>query len=86
VGDLHAQLGDWRRHNDRLTKAFESAYRQARESGEIAECVAPRAAAVETMMFFSGLVRLWLLDDRRDGLRKHAKAAIKTHLRGRATR
>lgn len=86
VGDLHMQLADWRRNNDRLAKAFESAYRQARESGEIAECVAPRAAAVETMMFFSGLVRLWLLDDREDGLRKQAKAAIRTHLRCRAAR
>jgi TetR/AcrR family acrAB operon transcriptional repressor len=86
VGDLHEQLDGWRRNNDRLTKAFESAYRQARDSGEIADCVAPRAAAVETMMFFSGLVRLWLLDDRAAGLRKQARAAIRTHMRCRATR
>jgi TetR/AcrR family acrAB operon transcriptional repressor len=86
VGDLHAQLTGWRHNNDRLTKAFESAYRQARDADEIAECVTPRAAAVETMMFFSGLVRLWLLDDRAHGLRKQAKAAIRTHVRCRAAR
>jgi TetR/AcrR family acrAB operon transcriptional repressor len=84
VGDLHEQLSGWRRNNERLMKAFESAYRQAREAGETSECVVPRAAAVETLMFFSGLVRLWLLDDRPDGARKHAKAAIRTHVRCRA--
>lgn len=86
VGDLQDQLTTWRRNNDRLMKAFESAYRQARDAGEIAPCVAPRAAAVETIMFFAGLMRLWLLDDRRDGVRSDAKAAIRNHLRCRAAR
>jgi len=86
VGDLHDQLATWRRNNDRLIKAFESAYRQAREAGETAQCVMPRAAAVETIMFFSGLVRLWLLDDRKDGIRKDAKGAIRMHVRSRAAR
>lgn len=86
VGDLQEQLATWRRNNDRLVKAFESAYRQARERGETAACVQPRAAAIETLMFFSGLVRLWLLDDRREGLRKDAKAAVRTHVRCRAAR
>lgn len=86
VGDLHEQLTTWRRNNERLIKAFEGAYRQARESGETAPCVVPRAAAVETSMFFSGLVRLWLLDDRADGLRKDAKSAIRMHVRSRAAR
>jgi TetR/AcrR family acrAB operon transcriptional repressor len=86
VGDLHDQLGTWRRNNDRLIKAFEGAYRQARDGGETQPGVSPRAAAVETIMFFSGLVRLWLLDDRRDGLRHDAKAAIRSHVRCRAAR
>jgi TetR/AcrR family acrAB operon transcriptional repressor len=86
VGDLHEQLMGWRRNNERLTKAFESAYRQAREAGETAPCVMPRAAAVETMMFFSGMVRLWLLDEDDGGLRRSAKAAIRTHVRCRAVR
>jgi TetR/AcrR family transcriptional regulator, acrAB operon repressor len=86
VGELHEQLTAWRRNNDRLMKAFESAYRQARNSGELGSGIVPRAAAVETMMFFSGLVRLWLLDDRADGLRRNAKAAIRTHVRCRAAR
>jgi TetR/AcrR family acrAB operon transcriptional repressor len=86
VGDLHEQLVTWRRNNARLTKAFESAYRQAREAGETAPCVMPRAAAVETMMFFSGMVRLWLLDEGDEALRRSAKAAIRTHVRCRAVR
>jgi TetR/AcrR family acrAB operon transcriptional repressor len=86
VGDLHDQLTTWRRNNDRLIKAFEGAYKQARDAGETSPCVAPRAAAVETIMFFSGLVRLWLLDDRKEGLRHDAKAAIRNHVRCRAAR
>jgi len=86
VGDMHEQLVAWRRNNDRLMKAFEGAYRQARASGELASGIVPRAAAVETMMFFSGLVRLWLLDAGGEGVRKSAKAAIRTHVRCRAAR
>ena len=86
VGDLHEQLGTWRRNNERLIKAFESAYRQARDADETIACLAPRAAAVETIMFFSGLVRLWLLDESAEGLRRDAKAAVKHHVRCRAKR
>ena len=86
VGDLHEQLTSWRRNNDRLIKAFEGAYRKARDAGETAGCISPRAAAVETIMFFSGLVRLWLLDDRREGLRQDAKAAVRNHVRSRGAR
>lgn len=83
VGELNAELAHWRRNNDRLVKAFETAYRHARRAGELAACVQPRAAAAETMMFMAGLVRLWLLDDRPQGLRTKARAAIRTHVRAR---
>lgn len=86
VGELEAELPQWRRNNDRLVKAFETAYRQARQAGELAGCVVPRVAAVETMMFLAGTLRLWMLDDRREGLRKDAKAAIRSHVRCRAAR
>jgi TetR/AcrR family transcriptional regulator, acrAB operon repressor len=83
VGELQAELDGWRRNNDRLVKAFETAYRHARRSGELAQCVQPRVAAVETLMFLSGIVRLWLLDDRPAGLRARARAAIRMHVRAR---
>ena len=86
VGELEDVLSVWRRNNDRLVKAFENAYSQARRAGRLSECLTPRIAAVETMMFLSGVVRLWLLDDRREGLRKDAKAAIRAHVRSRAKR
>lgn len=86
VGELQAELAQWRRNNDRLVKAFETAYRQARRSGELAACIAPRLAAAETLMFMSGVVRLWLLDDRPEGLRGRARAAIRMHVRARRAR
>ena len=67
-------------------KAFETAYNHARAAGEMARCIDPRAAAVETLMFFAGSMRVWLLDNRRAGLRKDARAAIVTHVRCRAVR
>jgi len=86
VGDLEEELTGWRRNNDRLVKAFETAYNHARAAGEMARCIDPRAAAVETLMFFAGSMRVWLLDNRRAGLRKDARAAIVTHVRCRAVR
>jgi TetR/AcrR family acrAB operon transcriptional repressor len=84
VGDLHDQLASWRNNNERLIKAFEGAYRRARDAGETRPCVMPRAAAVETVMFFSGLVRLWLPPARMVATRMVAKAAVRTHVRCRA--
>jgi hypothetical protein len=37
-------------------------------------------------MFFAGSMRVWLLDNRRAGLRRDARAAIVTHVRCRAVR
>lgn len=86
VGELEEELAGWRRNNDRLVKAFEAAYNHARAGGEMARCIDPRAAAVETLMFFAGAMRVWLLDNRRAGLRKDARNAIVTHVRCRAAR
>ena len=84
VGELEEVLATWRRNNDRLVKAFEAAYGHAAAAGQLAAGVEPRAAAVETVMFLSGCMRLWLLDDRRQGLRKDTRAAITGHVRCRA--
>jgi TetR/AcrR family transcriptional regulator, acrAB operon repressor len=86
VGELQEELSSWRSKNERLTRALESAYRQARESGELADSVKPRVAAVETLMFLTGLVRLWLLHESGGAMRRNARAAIRSHVRGRAAR
>jgi AcrR family transcriptional regulator len=81
VKELADDLAGAVRSTERLTTAFEAAYREARREGALAESLAPRAAAVESVMFLSGLVRLWLLDSRRAGFRRQARAAIRAHVR-----
>ena len=75
--DLAGSIGS----TERLTHAFEAAYREARREGALARSLPPRAAAVESVMFLGGLVRLWLLDSRREGFRRQARAAIRAHVR-----
>ena len=81
VKDLADDLAGAVRSTERLTHAFEAAYREAKREGALARALAPRADAVESVMFLSGLVRLWLLDSRRDGFRHQARAAIRAHVR-----
>lgn len=81
VDDLARDLAGASRNTERLVRAFEAAYREARKEGTLARSLTPSAAAAESVMFLSGLVRLWLLDARGNGLRREARAAIRAHMR-----
>lgn len=83
VDELAAELEGASRNSERLVKAFEGAYRDARKAGTLAKGLAPRLAALETLMFLSGLVRLWLLHTPGHPLRKNARAVIRAHVRSR---
>jgi TetR/AcrR family acrAB operon transcriptional repressor len=83
VGELSEQLANNLRSNVRLTRAFEAAYRAASREKALRRGVDPAIAACETAMFFSGLIRLWLLHAPRSVLRRGAKAAIRQHVRSR---
>ena len=84
VGELAEELAGNVRNSTRLIKAFEGAYRTARSEGALARDIDPATAALETTMFFSGLLRLWLLHGARSALRRSARAAIAEHVRTRA--
>ena len=83
VGELAGELEGALRNNERLAEAFEAAYREARKAGELAPGQSPQIAAFDTLMFLSGLVRLWLLHGPRSALRKQARAVIRAHVRSR---
>lgn len=80
VNGLEVELVAARRNTGRIGKAFEAAYEEARRAGDLGKSVVPRIAAAETLMFFSGLVRMWLLDRGSLGVRKHAREAIRAHV------
>lgn len=86
VNGLSAELADMVRNNERLTSAIRKAYREARDHGELAPGLAPDVAALETIMFLAGLVRLWLLHPAGHPLRRGARAAIRSHVALRRSR
>jgi len=81
VGELAEELAVGVRNVDRLAKAIEGAYREARAAGELAPGVVPAVAALETVMFMNGLVRLWIVHSEGASLRRQARAAIAQHVR-----
>jgi TetR/AcrR family acrAB operon transcriptional repressor len=80
VNGLSAELADMVRNNTRLTAALRAAYREARERRELAPGLSPEVAALETIMFLAGLVRLWLLHPPGHAVRRGARAAIRSHV------
>jgi TetR/AcrR family acrAB operon transcriptional repressor len=82
--ELLVELADMRRNNDRLVKSLEQAYGEARKAGELAKGFSPKLAALDTMVFLAGLVRLSLLDRARDGVRKNVGALIRSHVQSRS--
>jgi len=80
VDDLAQELQAAARNQERLLRAFEAAYREARKSGELAPGHSPEIAAAETLMFLSGLLRLSLIHGKGGVVRKNARAAVKSHL------
>jgi TetR/AcrR family acrAB operon transcriptional repressor len=81
AGELERELEGARANTQRLVTAFAKAYGEARRKGLLAAGVTPKAAAAETMMFMSGMLRLWLLDGTPKGLRRDARAAVRAHVR-----
>ncbi len=80
VGELKGELSAAVRNLDRLTKALESAYREAERAGQLARGLAPAIAALETVMFMNGLVRLWIVHGPGKPVRANARKAIAAHV------
>jgi TetR/AcrR family acrAB operon transcriptional repressor len=80
VNGLSAEMADMVRNNDRLLAALRKAYRHARTRGELARAITPDVAAIETLMFLAGLVRLWLLHSEGHPMRTSARRAIRSHI------
>ena len=69
---MHVEL------RDKLAKL----YREAQRVGLLREGVAPLCAACDTLIFMSGLIKIWVVD--KDGrlIRKHAKRLVIDHVAG----
>ena len=83
VLDMGAELECAARSTEQMVHAFEAAYRRAERDGELAAGLVPRIAALETIMFLSGLLRLWLLGGSRSDYRRQAAAIVRSHVQAR---
>jgi TetR/AcrR family acrAB operon transcriptional repressor len=80
VDDLAQELEAAARHHERLLRAFEAAYGEARKAGQLAVGLSPEVAAAETLMFLSGVLRLSLIHGKGGVVRKNARAAVRAHI------
>ena len=80
VDELAEELAGAAEKHAHLIRAFEAAYKEARKAGALAPGVTPEIAAIETLMFLSGLLRLSLIHGKASALRKNARAAVRAHI------
>jgi TetR/AcrR family acrAB operon transcriptional repressor len=83
VGTLAEEREALVRNTDRLRVAFDKAYSRARSRGSLRADLSPQDAALETVAFLSGLVRLLLLDANATGMRKRAPFVVRAHMQSR---
>jgi TetR/AcrR family acrAB operon transcriptional repressor len=84
VGPLASELEVYVSNNQRLCNALTRTYREAQRSGALLNGLSPRLAAIDTLVFLAGLLRMWLLDeDGKLGMRRSAAALIEAHVNGR---
>lgn len=82
VDELGRELQEYCRKNTALLVTLTQVYTEARERKELRSDLEPALAALETTVFLSGLLRLWLLKSA--GLRDRSRALIKSHVALRA--
>lgn len=80
VGELKTELEAYISKNDRLCSALSRTYAQAHAQGALREGLTPRAAALGTIAFLAGLMRMWLLN--MCGMRRAARGVVRAHVNG----
>ena len=68
-------------HTD-LRDKLAALYRMARRLGILRAGVTPVCAATDTVIFMSGLIKIWVVDENGTLVRKHAKRLVIDHIEG----
>ena len=79
--DLEATAG---MHLD-LREKLAKLYREAQESGLLRAGVEPLCAASDTLIFVSGLIKIWVVDESGALVRNHARRLVLDHVAGKRT-
>jgi len=83
VDEFEKELGEHQRKSGEIVNVLARVYRRAKATGQLRPDLAPKLAAVETLAFMMGLIRLWLLDQQADIVRPRVGALIAAHVNGR---
>lgn len=83
VDGLSAELDLQRRRHSELRDQLRGAYLRARAQGLLRAEVDPALAALETTVFVSGLVRIWLLDRDRHLIGSDLTSLVRAHVASR---
>jgi TetR/AcrR family acrAB operon transcriptional repressor len=68
-------------HED-LKKKFAACYREARRKGLLRSDLTPAHAALDSVAFVAGLIRIWILDQNGTFVRRGTRRLIADHVRG----
>jgi len=80
VDEFRSELVRHTRRCHELMARFSKLYRHAHEVGAMRDDIAPATAALGTCVFVTGLLRLWLMDERGALVRPEVDALIATHV------
>lgn len=78
VGDMARELREYERQIDRLQQTLTRVYTEGR--AHMRADLRPELAAMETVTFLAGLLRLWLMDRQATAVRGHARELIAMHV------
>ena len=82
VGEFARDLtGACVKHTD-LRDKLAKLYRSAQRMGILRAGLAPLCAASDTLIFMSGLIKIWVVDEDGTLVRKHAKRLVVDHIEG----
>jgi len=83
VDEFEKELDEHQRKSGEIVGVLARVYRRAKSTGQLRKGIDPTVAAVETLVFLMGLIRLWLLDQKSSIVRDSVQAVIAAHVDGR---
>lgn len=83
VGELEKDLADYIERNEEFLGKLERTYQAARRAGQLRPGLSPRVAAMETLTFLTGLLRLRLLGVPSLQREQDVRALVDAHVDGR---
>lgn len=81
VDDFASVLDEILNNCNDITQKFQQAYDRAHQKGLLAEHLSPTALALDTHLFFGGLLHMWVKDNSGKLFRHQAEELIKNHIK-----